>query len=102
LKTCPIHLTPLVVVGKDMTPKHDWSHHLRMVLPDFSRLVAEASTRPLTDFETYVLNRSSGAPARGGLIDTLPLFVAIAACELFGAVAAFGRMPNLKTLTDEE
>jgi hypothetical protein len=30
------------------------------------------------------------------------LHVAIAACELFGAVAAFGRTANLKRLTGEE
>lgn len=104
LKTCAIHLAPLVVVDKDMTPStlHDWSHHVSKVLPFLPRLVAEAGTRPLTAFETYVLNRTNGGPAGTGLIDTLPLHVAIAACELFGAVAAFGRTPNLKTLTDEE
>jgi hypothetical protein len=41
-------------------------------------------------------------PIAGGLLDTLPLHVAIAACELFGAVAAFGRTANLKRLTGEE
>ncbi|MHC2280402.1 hypothetical protein ACVME8_007045 [Bradyrhizobium diazoefficiens] len=104
LKTCSIHLTPLVVVDKDMTPStlHDWSHHVGKVLPFLPRLVAEAGTRPLTALETYILDRTNGGPAAAGLIDTLPLHVAIEACELFGAVAAFGRTPNLKTLTDEE
>lgn len=104
LKTCAIHLTPLVVVDKDMTPStlHDWSHHVAKILPFLPRLAAEAGTRPLTALETYILNRTNGGPADAGLIDTLPLHVAIAACELFGAVAAFGRTPNLKTLTDEE
>jgi hypothetical protein len=32
---------------------------------------------------------------RAGINDTLPLYVAVAACELFGAVATLGRMPNL-------
>lgn len=104
LKTCAVHLTALVVVDKDMTPKtlHDWAHHVGKVLFELPRLVAQADTRPLTDFESYVLHRISGGPDRGCLVDTLPLHVAIAACELFGAVASFGRMPNLKTLTDEE
>lgn len=104
LKTCAIHLAPLVVVDKDMTPStlHDWSHHVGKVLPFLPRMAAKAGTRPLTAFESYVLNRVNGGAANTGLIDTMPLHVAIAACELFGAVAAFGRMPNLKTLTDEE
>jgi hypothetical protein len=103
LRTCPVHLSPLVVVDKDMTPKtvRDWSHHVGKILPNLTRLAAETGTRPLTGFETYVLHRVNGGCARGGLIDTLPLHVAIAACELFGAVASFGRMPNLKMLTDE-
>jgi hypothetical protein len=93
----------LVVVDKDMTPKtmRDWSHHVGKILPNLTRLAAETGTRPLTGFETYVLHRVNGGCARGGLIDTLPLHVAIAACELFGAVASFGRIPNLKMLTDE-
>lgn len=104
LKTCAIHLAPLVVVDKDMTPStlHDWSYHVGKVLPFLPRLVAEAGTRPLTAFETYVLFRAEGGPIRGGWIDRLPLHVAIAACELFGAVAVFGRTPNLKNLTDEQ
>lgn len=36
------------------------------------------------------------------LNDTLLLQVAITACELFGAVASFSRMPNLKTLADQD
>ncbi|EHR03026.1 TniQ family protein [Bradyrhizobium sp. WSM471] len=104
MKTCAIHLAPLAVVDKDMTPStlHDWSQHVGKILPDLPSLVAEADTRPLTAFETYIFNRTNGVAAGAGLIDTFPLHVAITACELFGAVAAFGRMPNLKTLTEAE
>lgn len=104
LKTCAIHKAPLVVVEKDMTPRtlHDWSHHVGKMLPALPRLVLDTETRPLTAFETYLLNRIEGGSAGSAFIDALPLYVAIAACELFGAVASFGRMPNLKTLTDEE
>jgi hypothetical protein len=104
LKTCHIHLAPLVAADKDMTPSvmHDWSHHVAKVLPDLARLADDADTRALTRFETYVLDRINGGSTRGGPVDGLPLFVAIAACETFGAVATFGRMPNLKTLTDEQ
>jgi hypothetical protein len=104
VKTCPIHTTPLVVLDKDLTPNllHDWSHHVGKALPQLARLVADAETRSLTGLETYVTMRVAHGPVGGQLLDTLPLHVAIAACELFGAVAAFGRMPNLKRLTDQE
>lgn len=104
VRTCPIHTTPLVVLDKDLTRSmlHDWSHHVSKVLPNLSRLASEAGTRQLTGLEAYVTMRLTHGPVRGGLLDALPLYVAIAACDLFGAVATLGRMPNLKRLTDEE
>lgn len=104
MKTCPVHEVPLVVLANDLTPGrlHDWTLHVAAVIPELPRMVAEASQRPLTGLETYVVARLSGAPARSELLDALPLYVAIAACELFGAVAAFGRTVNLKTMTDED
>jgi hypothetical protein len=104
LKTCAVHLAPLVVVDKDMTPAtlHDWSHHVSKVLPFLPRLAADSVTRPLTAFETYALNRVDGCTAGAGLIDTLPLHAAIHACELFGAVATLGRTPDLNQMTDEQ
>jgi hypothetical protein len=104
IKTCPVHNTPLAVLEKDLTPSllHDWSQDVSKALPNLARLVADAETRPLTGLETYVTMPVTLGPVRGGLLDALPLHVAITACEIFGAVAAFGRMPNLKRLTDEE
>lgn len=104
VKTCPIHTTPLVVLDKDLTPSrlHDWSRHVRKVLPNLSRMAAEAGTRPLTGLEAYIVDRIADGATRSILLDGMPLHVAIAGCELFGAVASLGRMPNLKTLTDDE
>lgn len=104
IKTCPDHTVPLVVLGKDPTPgrMHDWILHAGDAIPDLPRLAAEATPRQSTGLETYIVGRLSGAPHRCDLLDALPLYVAIAACELFGAVAAFGRTVNLKTMTDED
>ncbi|OKO80965.1 TniQ family protein [Bradyrhizobium sp. AS23.2] len=104
IRTCPVHNTPFVVLEKDLTPQllHDWSHHVAKALPKLDQLVANAEARPLSGLETYVTDRVGHGPVGGRLLDTFPLHVAIAACELFGAVAAFGRRPNLKQLTDEE
>jgi hypothetical protein len=104
VKTCPIHTTPLVVLDKDLTPNllHDWSRHVGKVLPQLARLVSNAETRPLTGLESYVTMRVAHGPVGGRLLDTFALHVAIAASELFGAVATLGRRVNLKRLTDEE
>ncbi|KQW23203.1 hypothetical protein ASC80_07895 [Afipia sp. Root123D2] len=104
VKTCPIHTTPLMVLDQNLTPSllHDWSRHVSKVLPDLCRLAAEAGTRTLTGLETYIVDRVAGRAAESVLLDGMPLHVAIAGCELFGAVATLGRMPNLKTLADNE
>ncbi|ABE62887.1 hypothetical protein Nham_2090 [Nitrobacter hamburgensis X14] len=104
VKTCPIHTTPLVVLDKDLTPSllHDWSRHVSKVLPNLRVLADEAGTRPLTGLETYIVNRIDGGAARSVLLDGMTLHVSMAGCELFGAVATLGRMPNLKILTDDE
>jgi hypothetical protein len=104
VKSCHVHTVPLVVAVKDLTPNvlHDWSHHLGKVLPDLARLATESERRPVTGLENYVVSRVIHGSLFGGLLDTLPLHAAIAACELFGAVATFGRTVNLKKLGDEE
>lgn len=104
MKSCHVHTVPLTILDKDLTPSllHDWSHHLRKVLPDLARLAAAAERRPVTGLENYLVSRVIHGCLLGGLLDTLPLHAAIAACELFGAVATFGRTVNLKKLGDEE
>lgn len=103
VKSCHIHTVPLAVLNQDLTPGslHDWSHHVRDVLPRLP-CMADAERRELTELEYYVITRTTQGPIRHGLLDSLPLHVAIMGCELFGAVALFGRTINLRTLTDEE
>lgn len=104
LKTCAIHLTQLLAVEKDMTPRtmHDWSHCIGKVLPDLLRLIA-AVERARSQASQAISSIAAMVDRTGcSLTDTLPLHVAITDCELFGAVASFGRMPNLKTIADQE
>jgi TniQ len=104
VKTCPVHQTPLVVVAEDLTPGtlHDWAYHVSKAVPDLPRLVAEATARPLTGLEAYVVARLDALGGQHRLLDRLLLHVAIGACELFGAAATLGRTPDLKRLTDEQ
>ena len=103
VKTCAVHDIALSIVVRDLTPSklHDFAHHVTGVIPSLDRLAAEALERPATMLETYVTSRLNAAVGPQ-LLDRLPLHVAIGACELFGAVAALGRTPDLKRLTDEQ
>jgi hypothetical protein len=103
VKTCAVHGIALSIVVRDLTPSklHDFTHHVAGVVPGLDRLVAEAVERPVSGLEAYVVSRLN-ADAGSQLLDRLPLYVAIGACELFGAVATLGRTPDLKRLTDEE
>lgn len=62
--------------------------------------------RPLTGLETYVALRVTNGALGGGLLDLLPLHVAITACELFGDVV-FGKpverrvLHSIRTLSKE-
>jgi hypothetical protein len=103
IKTCAVHGIALSIAVRDRTPSklHDFAHHVAGVVPDLDRLVAVAVERPVSGLEAYVTGRLN-ADAGPQLLDQLPLYVAIGACELFGAVATLGRTPDLKRLTDEQ
>jgi TniQ len=103
VKTCAAHGIALSIVIRDLTPGklHDFAHHVAGVVSGLDRLVAEAVERPVSGLEAYVTGRLD-AHAGPQLLDRLPLYVAIGACELFGAVATLGRTPDLKRLTDEQ
>jgi hypothetical protein len=100
---CAAHGIALSIVIRDLTPGklHDFAHHVASVVSGLDRLVAEAVERPVSGLEAYVAGRLN-ASAGPQLLDQLPLYVAIGACELFGAVATLGRPPDLKRLTDEQ
>lgn len=103
VKSCHIHTVPLAILNKDLTPGvlHDWSHHVGNVPPRLPYL-ADVERRANSGLEYYVITRTTHGLISSGLLDSLPLQVAITACELFGAVALFGRTANRKTLIDEE
>jgi len=102
VKTCAAHGIALTIVIRDLTPGklHDFAHHVAGVIPGLNRLVTEAVERPVSGLEAYVTGRLN-AHAGPELLDQLPLYVAIDACELFGAVATLGRTPHLKRLTEQ-
>ncbi|MET4370801.1 hypothetical protein ABIA99_003495 [Bradyrhizobium sp. LB12.1] len=104
VKTCHIHKIALATVTQDVTPSkmHDWMHHIEAILPDLPRLAASAETRPPTGFEIYVLARATGGLRAYDLLDSWPLHVAIGTCEFVGAVAAFSRTVNMKTMSDDD
>lgn len=57
--------------------------------------------RAASVFERYLHGRLEGHDGECWL-DTLPFFAAARSCEILGAVAVFGRTPNLNTLTTDD
>lgn len=103
VKTCQEHGIALVEIADDLTPTalHDFAFHVRSALPQLDVLLAAAVRRRPNGLERYVLDRVAGMRT-GGFLDGFPLYAAVRICEIFGLVAAFGRTPNTKRLTDDE
>lgn len=103
IKTCPVHRIALVEIATDRAPNslHDFAFHVAPAVPHLDAMLETATRRDLSGLETYVLRRLEGA-TEGQFLDGLPLYVAIRACEMIGAVAVFGRRPNLSRLSDED
>ncbi len=103
VKTCPRHNLGLVEVSNDAAPNdlHDFVHHVSPVLGGLDQLAERALRRPPNGLENYIMARLGGE-RRVPFLDSLELYVAIKTCEMIGAVAAFGRTPNLRRLTGDD
>jgi hypothetical protein len=80
---------------------HDFTHHVAGAVPRLETLLADSESRKLSGLERYILARLKG-DAGPAFLDAQPLYVAIKTREMIGAVAVFGRTPNLKRLSDGE
>jgi hypothetical protein len=103
VRTCPVHGMSFVQIADDPSPSffHDFAFHAAAAIGRLEELVDAAARREPSGLERYVLARLEGALA-APFLDAMPLYAAIKTCELVGAVAAFGRTPNLKRLTDDQ
>lgn len=103
VRTCPTHSLALIEITDDLDAEalHDFAFHMARALPRVDNLASAAVSRAPSVFERYVLDRLDGL-RRGGFLDGFPLHAAIRICEMIGAVAVYGRTPNLKRLTDDE
>lgn len=103
IRTCPIHCLSLVEV--DTTPNahlHEFSFLVHQSVSDIDSLIQRAHQRSPSALETYLLNRITGHVGEFAWLNGLDWFVAGKTCKIIGAVAEFGRTPNLKTLTDDD
>ena len=102
VKTCPRHHLGLVEVSNDPAPNnlHDFVHHVSPVLSRLDQLTEKAPRRQPSGFENYVLARLAGE-RMAPFLDGIELHAAIRTCEMIGAVAVFGRTPNLRRLSDD-
>jgi hypothetical protein len=103
VRTCPVHKLALVEVAQaNIATMYDFSLLVRPKLNDLGRLAELAVKRPASGLEQYVFARLDAAPGHPGWLDALELHAAIKVCEVFGAVATFGRKQNLKTLSSDD
>jgi hypothetical protein len=103
VKTCPRHNLGLVAVSIDPAPNsmHDFVQHVSPALGRLDRLIKKAPRRRPSGLETYVLARLAGEHI-SPFLDGLELHAAIKTAEMIGAVAVFGRTPNLRRLSDDD
>jgi hypothetical protein len=103
VRTCPVHKLALVELAQaNITTMYDFSLLVRPKLDDLGRLAELAVKRPASGLEQYIFSRLDAAPGRPGWLDALEFHAAIKVCEVFGAVAVFGRKQNLKTLSPDD
>lgn len=103
VRTCPVHKLALVEIAQaNVATMCDFSLLVRTMIDDLGRLAALAAKRPISGLERYIFARLDAAPSHAGWLDALELHAAIKVCEVFGAVAMFGRKQNLKTLSSDD
>lgn len=103
IRTCAKHKVALVEVARDMQPGqyHDFSRNVAAAIPAIDRLADEATRRPASGLETYLLDRIEGR-ADYPWLDRLPFSAAAWSTEVVGAVAELGKRVNLDLLGEDE
>lgn len=103
IRTCGKHSVPLVEVARDLPPGqyHDFSRNVAAAIPTIDRLVDEATRRPASGLEAYLLDRIEGR-ADYPWLDRLPFSAAAWTTEVVGAVAEFGKRVNFDLLGDDD
>jgi len=104
IRTCPTHQVPLIQLdtAEDRETLHDFAAQIAPLRNSLPPLTDHRPPRSPTGFELYLLSRLSGCQARAVWLDELGFSAALKTCEMLGAVAEFGRTPNLKELTSDE
>jgi len=104
LRTCARHDLALVEIDTSHAERDllDFTQLVRPAIPHLADLTATAVRRPFSAYEAYLLNRIEHGPEGSSWLDSLEFYVAAKVCEIFGAVALFGRTPDLKSFTDHQ
>ena len=103
IHSCPRHEVAFVEVARitDTEVLHDFARNVASALPEIRRLADAAIHVTPSALEAYLLGRLDGAIGPDWL-DALPWHAAARACEMIGAVAAFGPRAAIKTFGDAE
>lgn len=103
IRTCAKHKVALAEVARDMQPGqyHDFSRNVAASIPAMDRLADEATRRPPSGLETYLIDRIEGR-ADYPWLDRLQFSAAAWTTEVVGAVAEFGKRVNLDLLGEDQ
>ena len=103
IHSCPDHEVAFVEVARITDPEavHDFARNVFSALPEIQRLADAAIHVAPTALETYLRGRLNGA-AGPDWLDALPWHAAARACEMIGAVAAFGPRAAIRSFGDAE
>ncbi|WP_374312872.1 TniQ family protein [Dongia sp.] len=102
IRTCAKHNRVLCKIPRD--PKHD-VHDFSVRVETFLKeqiFKIKTKARQTSDLEEYVSARLSGRKPKSEWLDTFPLYAAVRACEVIGAVSRHGPNVMLDDLTDDE
>jgi hypothetical protein len=104
IRTCPLHNIPLTELSSKFGSHiiHDFAYLIEPFVPQLDQLGFGAERRPFSDFERYLTNRLQQNVRQGLWLDDLGFSAAGRLCEMLGAVAEFGPMPNLRLLTSDD
>ncbi len=105
VRTCPEHRIGLVTISKDDHPHrvHDSAALVQPALPALAHLEAHAPRRDVSALEDHVITRcTAGAPDDVSFLNVLPLYAAVKACEVIGAIATHGTRVKAEHLSSDQ
>jgi hypothetical protein len=104
IRTCATH--GMAILAAVQPPRPQMTHDFAVLIaPEVERVAAlaqDATLRPISAFETYLLRRLEGVTGEAPWLDDLEFAAAARICEVIGAVALRGREPKIAKMSEDD